>query len=100
MAILVSLLYGGVGEMWKPEGNWHIRLTITLWIEVCIINSSCHRSLSLWRHVSDTLAATVICIYGSMCQNRWLPQTTGLCLCGGMCTIMQCVGWCHTCSGL
>ena len=48
MAILLSLLYGGGGEVWKPEGNWYIRLTTTLWIEVCIRNSSCHRYLSLW----------------------------------------------------
>ena len=49
MATLLSLLYGGGGEVWKPEGNWYIRLTTTtLWIEVCIRNSSCHRSLSLW----------------------------------------------------
>ena len=68
MAILVSLLYGGGGEVWKPEGNWYIRLTTTLWIEVCIKNSSCHRSLYLWRYVSDTLAAIGICLYGSMCQ--------------------------------
>ena len=68
MAILVSLLYGGGGEVWKPEGNWYIRLTTTLWIEVCIRNSSCNRSLYLWRYVSDTLAATGICLYGNMCQ--------------------------------
>ena len=42
MAILVSLLYGGGGEVWKPECNCYIRLTTTLWIEVCIKNSSCH----------------------------------------------------------
>ena len=48
MATLVSLLYGGGGEVWKPEGNWYILLTTTLWIEVCIINFSCHRPLSLW----------------------------------------------------
>ena len=42
MAILVSLLYGGDGDVWEPEGNWFIRLTTTLWIEVCIRNSSCH----------------------------------------------------------
>ena len=85
MAILVSLFYGVGGEVRKAEGNWYIRLTTTLWIEVCIRNSSCHRSLSLWRYVSDTLADTGICLYGSMCQIRWLPQTTGLCLCGRMC---------------
>ena len=115
MAILVSLLYGGGGEVWKPEGNWYIRLATTLSIEVCIINSSCHRSLSLWRYVSDTLAATDICLYGSMCQIRWLPHATGLCLCGGMCqtcwlpqvsvsmevcVLLYSVGWCHICSGL
>ena len=48
MAILLSLLYGGGGEVWEPEDNWYIRLTTTLRIEVCIRNSSCHRSLSLW----------------------------------------------------
>ena len=48
MAILLSLLYGGGGEVWKPDGYWYIRLTTTLWIEVCIRNSSCYRSLSLW----------------------------------------------------
>ena len=55
MAILVSLFYGGWsdgyirlialwwgGEAWKPECNCYIRLTTSLWIEVCIRNSSCH----------------------------------------------------------
>ena len=42
IAMLVSLLYGGVGEVWKPECNRYIRLTTTLWIEVCIRNYSCH----------------------------------------------------------
>ena len=55
MAILVSLLYGGWSdnynrlialwwgsEVWKPECNCYIRLTTSLWIEVCIRNSSCH----------------------------------------------------------
>ena len=31
MAILVSLLYGGGGEVWYPEGNGYTRLTTTLW---------------------------------------------------------------------
>ena len=40
MAILVSLLYGGGGEVWEPEGNGYTRLTTTLW------------SLSMFRGVS------------------------------------------------
>ena len=31
MAMLVSLLYGGGGEVWEPEGNVYTRLTTTLW---------------------------------------------------------------------
>ena len=67
MAILVSLLYGGGGEVWKPQGNWYIRLTTTLWIEVCIRNSSCHRSLSQWRYVSDKINNCKI----NKCMLRW-----------------------------
>ena len=36
MAILVSLLYGGGGEVWEPEGNGYTRLTTTLWsLSIC-----------------------------------------------------------------
>ena len=31
------------------------------------------------------LAAIGICLYGGMCQIRWLSHTLGLCLYGGMC---------------
>ena len=31
MAILVSLLYGGGGEVWEQEGNGYTRFSTTLW---------------------------------------------------------------------
>ena len=36
MAILVSLLYGGGGEVWEPEVNGYTLLTTTLWsLSIC-----------------------------------------------------------------
>ena len=36
MAILLSLLYGGGGDVWELEDNGYTRLTTTLWsLSVC-----------------------------------------------------------------
>ena len=69
MAILLSLLYGGVVRC----GNQKV---IGTFDSLLLYGSRC---------VSEILAAIGLCLNGSMCQIRWLPQTTGLCLCGGMC---------------
>ena len=48
-------------------------------MDVCVIYSGCHRSLSLWRYVADTLAATSpigICLCEGMRQIHWLPQVS------------------------
>ena len=83
----------------------HCLPQVYVFMEVCVRYSGCHRSLFLWRYVSDTLAATYhrplslwkyvsdmltasgLCLYGGMCQLRCLPQATGLCLYGSMCQI-------------
>ena len=66
MAMLVSLLYGGGGEVWEPEGNGYTRLTTTLWsLSMCrgvslsgILHQACvgwsdgyTRLITLWRMV-------------------------------------------------
>ena len=48
MAILVSLLYGGGGEVWEPEGNGYTRLTTTLW------SLSIRRGVSLFQVACDS----------------------------------------------
>ena len=71
-----------------------VRYTAFVFMEVCVRYSGCHRSLSLWRYVSDTLAATgqrslslsryvsdmlaaiVICLCEDMCQIHWLSQVS------------------------
>ena len=53
MAMLVSLLYGGGGEVWEPEGNGYTRLTTTLW------------SLSMCRGVSQSGIQHQACVVWS-----------------------------------
>ena len=43
-------------------------------MDVCVRYAGCRRYLSLWRYVADTLAATSLCLCGSMCQIHWLPH--------------------------
>ena len=52
MAILVSLFYGGGGEVWEPEGNGYTRLTTTLWsLSMCrgvSLSGIQHRACEGW----------------------------------------------------
>ena len=59
MAILVSLLYGGGGEVWKPEGNGYTRLTTTLW------SLSIYRGVSLARIQHQACVGVVRWLYSS-----------------------------------
>ena len=66
MAMLVSLLYGGGGEVWEPEVNGYTRLSTTLWSlsmcrgvslsgiqhQACVVWSDGYtRLITLWRVV-------------------------------------------------
>ena len=59
MAILVSLLYGGGGEVWEPEGNGYTRITTTLWsLSIC-------RGVSLARIQHQACVRVVRWLYSS-----------------------------------
>ena len=109
MAILVSLLYSGGGEVWEPEGNGYTRLTTTL----CLWSVSICRGVSVariqhqgclgvvrWLYSSHySMVGVVRCgnqkvigtfdsllLYGSRYVSEILAAI-GLCLYGGMCQI-------------
>ena len=62
-------LYRGMCQTcWLPQ--------VHVSMDVCVKYAACHMYMSLWRYVSDTLAATCIRLYGGMCQIVWVPQVS------------------------